>query len=254
MSDPSDADPMPPTEAPAPPAPAAPDSPAESEPFDFADNGASARAERAALRGMRPAASPEPMPAEPPRRGFFRKLLATAVGGIVVAVPAAAGLMVFFDPVRRARRAAGASAAGGSGEFVPVAPLDAVPADGRPVKFQVIADRSDAWNTYRNVPLGAVYVKRAGAAAGAGTGAGVVAWNVVCPHAGCFVDVAPDGKSFRCPCHNSGFHADGSLAPGSVSPRAMDELEVDAEALKQGTVRVKFQNFVAGTHEKIPIT
>src|SRR5439155_7766171 len=101
--------------------------------------------ERAAVRAAAGVASVS----EPPRRGFFRKLLAAAVGGIVVAVPAAAGLMVFFDPVRRARK--GGAAAG----FVPVAPLEALPADGRPAKFQVIADRADAWNRYRNVPLGA---------------------------------------------------------------------------------------------------
>jgi Rieske Fe-S protein len=82
----------------------------------------------------------------------------------------------------------------------------------------------------------------------------VVAWNVVCPHAGCFVDVAPDGRSFRCPCHNSGFNADGSLAPGSVSPRPMDELEVDQAALKEGFVRVRFQNFLAGVHDKKPVS
>ena len=191
--------------------------------------------ERAAVR----AAAGGDLP-EPPRRGLFRKLLATVVGGVVVAVPAAAGLMVFFDPVRRARKG------GAAADFVPVAPLDAVPADGRPVKFQVIADRSDAWNKYRNVPLGAVYLKRTGTRGDAE----VVAWNVVCPHAGCFVDVAADGRSFRCPCHNSGFAEDGSQLPGCVSPRPMDELNVDPDALKQGMVKVQFQNFVAGMAEK----
>ena len=195
--------------------------------------------ERAAVRA---AAAGEP---EPPRRGFFRKMLAVLVGGVVAAVPAAAGLAVFFDPVRRSRKHAGAAG------FVPVAPLDAVPADGRPVKFQIIADRSDAWNRYQNVPLGAVYVKRTG---GAPAGAPrVVAWNVVCPHAGCFVDIAADGRSFRCPCHNSGFGEDGSMLPGCVSPRPMDELKVDESALARGLVQVQFQNFVAGTAEKKPV-
>jgi Rieske Fe-S protein len=204
--------------------------------------------ERAAVRA---AAAGEP---EPPRRGFFRKFLAVAIGGIVAAVPAAAGLAVFFDPVRKSLRK------GGAAGFVPVAPLDAVPADGRPVKFQVIADRADAWNRYQNVPLGAVYVRRTGGGNGAGNGTGagadpaVRAWNVVCPHAGCFVDVAADGRSFRCPCHNSGFSETGAPLPGCVSPRPMDELTVDPDALKQGLVKVQFQNFVAGTAEKKAIT
>jgi menaquinol-cytochrome c reductase iron-sulfur subunit len=179
-------------------------------------------------------------PPEPPRRNFLKKAVAVIVGTVVAAVPAAAAILVFIDPVRRKR---GDSA---GAEFVPVTPLDAVPADGTPQRFQVIADRTDAWTKYRNVPLGAVYVKRAGDR--------VIAYNALCPHAGCFVDVARDGKSFHCPCHNSGFNADGSLRRGAVSPRPMDELEVDTDALKLGVVKVKFQNFVAGTAEKISVS
>jgi quinol---cytochrome c reductase iron-sulfur subunit, bacillus type len=184
-----------------------------------------------------------PHHSEPPRRGFFKKLLAIVIGGVVTAVPAAAAALVFLDPARRKR--------GGAADFVPITPLDALPPDGTPQRFQVIADRTDAWTRYRNVPLGAVYLKRTADPSGDDKAPGtVVAFNALCPHAGCFVDVARDGRSFNCPCHNSGFNADGSLKPGSASPRPLDRLEVDPEALKQGTVRVRFQNFVAGTHEK----
>jgi nitrite reductase/ring-hydroxylating ferredoxin subunit len=187
---------------------------------------------------------------EPPRRGFFKKALATLVGGLIIVIPSAAGLLVFLDPLRR-RNSTGATGGSTTGpDFLPVARLDALPADGTPQKFQVIADRVDAWTRYKNVPLGAVYLKRQGDPANPK----VTAWNVVCPHAGCFVDVAPDGRSFRCPCHNSGFNPDGSLTPGAVSPRPMDELEVDRAALKEGVVRVRFQNFLAGVHEKKPVS
>jgi Rieske Fe-S protein len=182
--------------------------------------------------------------AEIPRRGFFKKLLAMAIGGLAVAVPGAAALMVFLDPLRKR--------GGAAAEFVPVTPLDALPADGTPRRFQIIADRTDAWTKHRNVPLGAVYVKR-DAAAGAGAAPKVVAFNALCPHAGCFVDVDSDGKSFLCPCHNSGFHPDGSQKPGCVSPRPLDTLEVDDDALKQGVVRVRFQNFAASMHDKKPV-
>jgi Rieske Fe-S protein len=183
--------------------------------------------------------SPDVPHVEPPRRNFFKKFLAAVIGGVAVAVPAAAALLVFVDPARRKRGEPGAD------DFVPVAPLDAVPADGTPRRFQIIADRTDAWTKYKAVPLGAVYVKR--------QGGDVVAFNALCPHAGCFVDVAADGKSFHCPCHNSGFNADGSLKPGAVSPRPMDRLDVDPDALAQGTVAVKFQNFEAGIHDKRPV-
>jgi Rieske Fe-S protein len=185
---------------------------------------------------------------EIPRRGFFKKLLAMLLGGLAVAVPGAAALMVFLDPLRKR----------GSGpvDFVPVAPLDALPADGTPRRFQIIADRADAWTKHRNVPLGAVYVKRE---AGAGAPK-VVAFNALCPHAGCFVDIDSDGKSFLCPCHNSGFNPDGSQKPGCVSPRPLDTLErpldtleVDEDALRDGMVNVRFQNFAGSTHDKKPV-
>ena len=166
------------------------------------------------------------------RRSFVKKALAVVVGSVIVAVPALTGLFVFLDPLRRRS---------GEAKFIPVARLDALPEDGTPVKFQVSVERVDAWNRSRDVE--ALYIRRAGAGK-------VVAFSVKCPHAGCPVDWAAD-KTFKCPCHNSSFNADGSMREGSVSPRGMDELEVDAAALKEGSVRVKYQNFLAGTHEKI---
>lgn len=193
----------------------------------------------------------------PTRRGVLTKLLAVLIGGIVVAVPGLAGLLVFFDPVRRKRGNGADGAAGGKAKegFVDIAPLSAVPPDGLPRRFQVLAERIDAWNKHPAAPVGAVYLKRNPA-----TPDKVIAFNVVCPHAGCFVEPGtpnqPGGKGgFFCPCHNSSFHPDGSIVKDKcVSPRGLDELVVDDAALKAGSVRVKFQNFIAGTHEKIPAT
>lgn len=170
----------------------------------------------------------------PQRRDFFKKALAIVVGGVVSIVPGVAGLMVFLDPLRRKGKAA---------DFIKVATLDALPDDGLPHKFDVIADRTDAWNTFPKTPIGACYVRRVGDK--------ITAHNVVCPHAGCFVDTTAEG-TYHCPCHNSSFRADGSLVPGSVSPRGLDELEVDPASLKQGLVQVKFMNFLAGVPEKTP--
>jgi Rieske Fe-S protein len=165
------------------------------------------------------------------RRSFIKQAMAVVIGSVIVAVPALTGLFVFLDPLRRKA---------GEAKFIRIGRLDALPEDGTPVKFQVMIERVDAWNRSRDVE--AMYVRRAGNK--------VVAFSVKCPHAGCPVDWAAD-RTFKCPCHNSSFNADGTMREGSVSPRGMDELEVDPEALKSGVVSVKYQNYLAGTHEKI---
>ena len=177
----------------------------------------------------------QPPNASEDRRTFFKKVLAVAIGTLIVIVPSAAGLTVLFDPLRRKTNKA---------EFLPVTNLDALPDDDLPHAFQVVADRRDAWNMYPAQRIGAVYLRRSKDK--------VTAFNVVCPHLGCFVDTAADG-SFKCPCHNSTFTKNGDLVAGSVSPRGLDELEVDQNSLKQGIVKVRFQNYQAGTHLRIPV-
>jgi len=155
------------------------------------------------------------------------------IGAITGLVPLVSGLIVFFDPLRRKSRAS---------EFLLVASLNALPEDGSPRKFSVIASRVDAWNKSPQTPIGAVYLRRTGEKA-------VQALNVVCPHAGCFVDLADEGYS--CPCHNSTFALTGQISsPSSPAPRGLDELEVQIR--KQTEVWVKFQNFRAGEAAKIP--
>ncbi|HVY70044.1 MAG TPA: Rieske (2Fe-2S) protein, partial [Verrucomicrobiae bacterium] len=106
--------------------------------------------------------------------------------------------------------------------------------------------RQDAWNKFTNVPVGAVYLRRVGEKT-------VEAFNVVCPHAGCFVDFMPERKSYLCPCHNSTFGLDGKIQDAkSPSPRGLDSLEV--ELRDGGEIWVRFQNYQAGHHEKIPVT
>src|SRR5436309_4050216 len=105
------------------------------------------------------------------RRDFFKKASAVVIGGLSALIPVAAGVQVFLDPLRRHSEA---------GEAVRVTNLDAIPPDGVPRKFTIIADRSDAWNRYSAVPIGAVYLRRTEPSK-------VEALNVVCPHAGCFV-------------------------------------------------------------------
>lgn len=178
---------------------------------------------------------PVDLPSRPERRGFLVRLGALLAGALGALVPLGAGLATFFDPVRRK------SAAGG---FVKVAMLHALPEDGAPRRFPVIADRADAWNKFPAVPVGAVYLRRV-----AGK---VEALSVECPHAGCAVEFRAGANAFLCPCHDSAFRLDGSLADRrSPSPRGMDALEVEVRGGAE--VWVKFQKFEAGKAHKVPL-
>jgi Rieske Fe-S protein len=145
--------------------------------------------------------------------------------------------LVFLDPLRRKSDANG---------LIRVTTLDAVPDDDIPRFFPVIADRTDAWNRYPNEPVGAVFLRRR-----KGTN-DVYAHNVICPHAGCFVDFHIGQRNFKCPCHDSRFTPDGArIDPKHCpSPRDLDALEVDPEGLRRGEVLVAFKNFRTAIPQK----
>ena len=183
--------------------------------------------------------SPQPVASAPPggatdgRRGFLAKFVAVACGGLATMVPLGAGLWAFLDPLRR--KAATAT-------FLPVADLAAIPDDGLPRQYPVITDRTDAWTGFAAEPVGAVYLRRE-------KGSGEVqALSATCPHAGCFVEMEPQERCFRCPCHNSRFTLDGGIVAPSPSPRAMDSLE--CRVGDTGEVEVKWQKFRAGVAGK----
>lgn len=171
---------------------------------------------------------------QPGRRGFLAKVLAVTCGGLAVLVPVGAGVWAFLDPLRR--RGAGS-------RLITVTELAAIPDDGVPRRFAVIAERKDAWTGHAAEPIGAVWLRRE-----QGSGA-VQALSATCPHAGCSVDMAPGGGCFRCPCHNSQFTFSGAIVPPSPSPRAMDELE--CQVGKDGAVAVHWQKFRAGVAAKV---
>ena len=173
-----------------------------------------------------------------PRRCFLKKIMALMVGALSVSIPATAGLMVLCDPLRRRRRE--------TQGLVRITTLEGLPEDGTPQKYTVIAASTDAWNKYPLAPIGAVYLRRLGPMA-------VQAFNVICPHAGCFVEYVPEHKGFHCPCHGSTFAVNGQIKdPRSPSPRGLDSLEIE---IRNGTeVWVRFQNFITGQTEKTPVT
>jgi menaquinol-cytochrome c reductase iron-sulfur subunit len=178
--------------------------------------------------------------AAPRRRSF----LAALVGALVGLTPLAAGLGVLLDPLRRKNGA----------DFVSVAPLSAIPDDGVPRAFPVVVDRVDAWTTMPDEPVGLVFlVRQPGQAT-------PIAFTATCPHAGCYVGFNAESGEFRCPCHTSSFHLDGSRIGGenSVAPRDMDTLEVVVESETSANggdpsaamVKVEFKRFQTGRHTK----
>lgn len=195
---------------------------------------------------QQPSANPEQpgfdfVTPEQPRRGFVKKLLAIVTGGIVGLVPAITGLAVFLDPLRNRKARAGKTQ--DEEGFIRVATVDGLLIGGAPRKFSVIDDRSDAWNLFPQESIGLVFLVRTGEK-------DVQAINAACPHAGCFVDFDANHKLYQCPCHASSFKVDGEIAnANSPAARGLDTLDVK---IKNGTeVWVKFQNFRAGTAEKI---
>lgn len=109
-----------------------------------------------------------------------------------------------------------------------------------PVKVDLFADQVDAWNRVVKVKVGSAWVMR--------KGADLVAYSTVCPHLGCGIDFDDGAKKFYCACHKSYFALDGSVENGP-SPRAMDQLEVEAA---EQLVSIRYQRFKQGVESKEP--
>jgi Rieske Fe-S protein len=167
------------------------------------------------------------------RRGFLGKTLAVVCGTAALATPVVAGIATFLNPLRQKSQ---------GGQFMRLASLDAIPADGTPLKVPVITDRTDAWSRFPAEPIGAVFLRRSGSS--------VTALQVICPHAGCSINYDAAGRKYFCPCHAASFSLSGKRTDAtSPSPRNMDSLEVEVRDKHQ--VYVKFQTFCVGTAKKI---
>jgi len=175
----------------------------------------------------------------PDRRGFMRGLLTMVTGGLALLGPLLGGVALLLDPLRRKTKLH-------AGGFIKVGQLASLPSNGTPKKFDILADKQDAWNRYPNVPVGSIYLRRT-------DDKQVTAFNIICPHAGCFVQVDSKKPQFNCPCHNSQFHFDGTKAnPDNPSPRGMDPLEVE---IRNGDeIWVQYQSFKTGVSQRIPTT
>lgn len=183
-----------------------------------------------------------------PRRGFLGKAAAVVIGGLITLFPAAAGLFTFADPLRTRARGNDGEANDEPGRLVRVTSLAALPDDGVPRQFPVIADRQDAWNRFPDEAIGAVYLRRAPGVEQ------IEAFNATCPHAGCFVNFDRKRNVYQCPCHDSSFNLEGQCEHGP-SPRSLDALATELRpAGDEQEIWVRYVDYYAGKKEQIAKT
>lgn len=182
-----------------------------------------------------------------PRRSFLSEILSVVIGGAITIVPLVSGVIFFLDPILRKKKAAasGGAAEGSPGEgYLKVTSESAIPADGTPVFQKIRKDVVDAWTTYKDQPVGSVYLRKA-------EDGSLSCFNTECPHLGCTVGIeeTEDGPQYKCPCHDSRFFLDGT-PNNKIPPRPMDALDVQVS--ENGDVWVKFQSYKIGVKEQIP--
>ena len=181
------------------------------------------------------------------RRSFIVRFAAAVTGTLVALFPFAAGWGVITNPLRRSRGSAGGDDAD-STRFVRVCPLDALPTDGLPREFAVVADVSDAWTHAPGQRIGAVFLTRSSKDPNE-----VTAFTATCPHLGCAVEFDTAKKEYECPCHKSGFAIDGQKLFGP-SRRGLDPLPVKIADKSGGKeVFVQFERFKGGIAAREPI-
>ncbi|MFO1092131.1 MAG: Rieske 2Fe-2S domain-containing protein [Planctomycetaceae bacterium] len=179
---------------------------------------------------------------ELPRRSLLTRALALIIGGIVTVLPGIPAVLYFIDPLTRRKRAVGMSGDMIDREgFIKVAPQDAL--GELPRQFKVVTDLRDFWNKFANTEIGSVYLWKK-------PDGQIACFNARCPHLGCTVKFDDESKTFECPCHASAFSLDGKPT-NRIPPRSLDALVTKPD--KDGTVRVKYQKFRAGTEEQIPV-
>jgi quinol---cytochrome c reductase iron-sulfur subunit, bacillus type len=184
----------------------------------------------------------------PQRRSFLTRAVTILIGALVAIFPFAAGLGVFFDPLRR-RRAANGANTGDNAAFLRICPLDALPADGVPRLFPIVTDVVDAWSRTPGERIGSVFLTRSDE----GGKPTVICFTSTCPHLGCAVDWHSSDDHYECPCHVSAFAKDGKKLFGPAL-RGLDSLEVKLEESGgQTNVLVAYERFRTGIAERIPI-
>jgi menaquinol-cytochrome c reductase iron-sulfur subunit len=170
------------------------------------------------------------------RRHFYR-YGAIVVGNAIALALAIPGVRYLLDPLTKKGQAGGFRTLARLSQLTP----------GKPQAFPIIEERQDAWVKYPKEPIGSVWLIRQ-----IGEKPSVAAFTAECPHLGCAVGLAADGKNFLCPCHTSEFGFDGK-PENSVPPRGMDPLEVTLSDDPDPRVDVKFERYQTQSKERKPL-
>ena len=169
-------------------------------------------------------------PVEDDGRRLFLKLGVHGLGAGVAAVTAGPALAYLAYPLSH-------DPTSGSGGFIPAGRLERFK-DGVPVKVDLLANKTDAWNRIEQVKIGSAWVVNAGGK--------LTAFSSVCPHLGCAVDFEAASSKFKCPCHRSAFSQTGHIEDGPA-PRTLDTLEIKEEG---GLLSIRYERFKQGVPEK----
>ncbi len=177
------------------------------------------------------------------QRRTFLALTTSAIQALMAGVVGLPVIRFILAPLRHSSREL---------PFLRVAPLSTLSRD-KPTRVTVSSDRWDMFTHYASGPIGSVWLIRDAHAADTPV---VRCLGTICPHLGCGIQLASDGKSFNCPCHQSLFGSQGQRL-NNVSPRDMDELpcrlsEPDEDGHRW--VEVKYERFQTGIADKRPVT
>jgi len=191
-----------------------------------------------------------PVETGPQSRRTAVQVLTGLLGLLLNLIPVSLGGLFFLDPLVRGRRSGSGNDSGTEGFIKLKINTEAIPNDGRPLAVTVISDQVDAWNKYKDVPIGSIWLRR-------DPDGNITAFNSVCPHLGCSVDYRASNNDFYCPCHTSAFELDG-VRKNEIPPRGMDGLELftatDGQKDAAGTeIWVRYKDYLGGKETMIEV-